>query len=116
MNGQLQFDVVSEMPRVKDPNGKAVRAKWYTGFQKWSDKMFEDENTPLGKCGLGEVCEYCVASSDNRACVKAFIEMLKAHRSLIPDYQRSVNYSELDYEDAWNGHIGDARLSPMNEG
>lgn len=122
MKGQLQFDEVKSIPKTpkaKNLSTKAVRDKWLDGFQNWCEETYDDDETLLGKCGFGMVCEYCKMDtrslSDNEMCKRAFVEMIKNHKRLIPNLQ-SINYAELDYEDAWEGNVNGVRMTLDNEG
>ena len=69
------------------------RLAWENGFQAYSDKMWQDETTPSGKCGYMSFCDYCEDNSYGRPCVRAFNQYIK-------DRNITVDYSDTDY-DKW---------------
>lgn len=48
----------TEHPSRRKTIDKQRRA-WEDAFQRWSDKLSQDGNTHLGKCGYGQMCDYC---------------------------------------------------------
>ena len=57
----------------KDANAKMKR-NWENAFQRWSDRMAQDDTTPLGCCGYGTICDYCSDNHIGRPCVRAINE------------------------------------------
>lgn len=72
------------------------KRNWENGFQRWSNKQFEDGGTPLGKCGYGSMCDYCEDNSYGRPCVRALNEMLRVKR-------KTLDYRKCSYHEAWEG-------------
>lgn len=82
MNNQLTF---VDIPKVKNANTKR---NWENRFQRWSNRVFNDGTTPLGKCGYGIICDWCEDSSRSYPCVHALNSMLKNTKGTI-DYQKN---------------------------
>ena len=39
------------------------KRNWENAFQRWSDKVSQEGDTPLGCCGYGTICDYCKDNS-----------------------------------------------------
>lgn len=76
--------------KKRKPPDKARRA-WENAFQKWSDEQAQDGTTPLGKCGFGDICDYCTDNDKGRPCVRALNAMAREKRIVI-------DYSDRDFE------------------
>jgi len=93
---QLALFDVQESPKKKTDNEKR---NWENGFQKWSDRMSQsDETQPLGVCGWGSMCDYCADNTYGRPCVRALNAMCREKRI-------SIDYSKKNYEDIWEGRF-----------
>lgn len=79
-----------ELPKKRRPPDKDRRA-WENAFQRWSDRLSQDGNTHLGKCGYGEMCDWCEDSSKGRPCVRALNAMCREKRI-------KIDYSNRDFE------------------
>ena len=82
-------------PQKSNKSDKAKR-NWQNRFQRWCNKMFESEGTSIGKCGNGEMCDYCADNSYGRPCVRALNLMLR-------EEQLPIDYSNADFLQVWNG-------------
>ena len=91
----LLGEPIENEPQKSNKSDKAKR-NWENRFQRWSNKMFESEETSIGKCGNGEVCDYCTDNSYGRPCVRALNQMLR-------EKQLSIDYSNADFLQVWNG-------------
>lgn len=93
------FDLLGEpienKPQKSDKSEK-VKRNWENRFQRWCNKMFEEEGTSIGKCGNGGICDYCADNSYGRPCVRALNLMLREKRL-------SIDYSNADFLQVWNG-------------
>lgn len=93
------FDLLGEpienKPQKSDKSEK-VKRNWENRFQRWCNKMFEEEGTSIGKCGNGGICDYCADNSYGRPCVRALNLMLR-------EKQLSIDYSNADFLQVWNG-------------
>ena len=65
--GESYTDVPTK--KRKPPDKK--KRSWENAFQRWSDKVAQDDTTPLGKCGYGGICDYCTDNHIGRPCVRA---------------------------------------------
>ena len=93
------FDLLGEpIENKSQKNDKSdkVKRNWENRFQRWCNKMFEEEGTSIGKCGNGEMCDYCADNSYGRPCVRALNLMLR-------EKQLSIDYSNADFLQVWNG-------------
>lgn len=61
------------------------KRNWENAFQRWSDKVAQDDTTPLGKCGYGSICDYCSDNHIGRPCVRAINEKARVENLRI-DY------------------------------
>lgn len=50
---------------------KKQKRNWENAFQRWSNKVGQEETTPLGCCGYGTICDYCTDNHMGRPCVRA---------------------------------------------
>lgn len=73
-----------------------VKRNWESRFQRWCDKQFQEDGTPVGKCGLGMICDYCTDNHYGRPCVRALNEMLRENHL-------EIDYQNADYIDVWEG-------------
>ena len=91
----LQIDIFGNVVEAeeKKPVDKAKR-RWENGFQKWSDEMADDGSTPLGKCGYGDICDYCSDNDYGRPCVRALNRMCR-------DQGITIDYENTKYEEMW---------------
>ena len=91
----LQIDIFGNEVEAKEkkPVDKAKR-RWENGFQRWSNEMFNDGSTPLGKCGYGEICHYCEDYSYGRPCVRALNRMCR-------EKGITIDYENTKYEEMW---------------
>ena len=83
-------DEYSEIPKKRKPPDKAKRA-WENAFQRWSNKVSQEGNTPLGCCGYGSICDYCKDNHIGRPCVRAL--NAKAREKRI-----EIDYNDRDFE------------------
>ena len=67
------------------------KRNWENAFQKWSDKSSQEGNTPLGCCGYGSICDYCVENDKGRPCVRAL--NAKAREMNV-----RIDYNDRDFE------------------
>lgn len=94
MKGQIMMDEVMKIP--KNTRDDKPRKNWEKAFQKWSDEMTNDPYSPFGKCGYGELCDYCDGSEEKDPCIKAFRKMIKEKR-------KNPDYGSMTFEKAWYG-------------
>lgn len=90
------FDLLGEPIENKPQKSDKVKRNWENRFQRWCNKMFEREETSIGKCGNGGICDYCADNSYGRPCVRALNLMLREKRL-------SIDYSNADFLQVWNG-------------
>ena len=90
------FDLLGEPIENKPQKSDKVKRNWENRFQRWCNKMFEREETSIGKCGNGGICDYCADNSYGRPCVRALNLMLR-------EKQLSIDYSNADFLQVWNG-------------
>ena len=91
------FDLLGEPIENKpQKSDNKVKRNWENRFQRWCNKMFEREETSIGKCGNGGICDYCADNSYGRPCVRALNLMLREKRL-------SIDYSNTDFLQVWNG-------------
>lgn len=67
------------------------KRNWENAFQRWSDKVSQEGNTPLGCCGYGTICDYCKDNHFGRPCVRALNE-----RARVKNIR--IDYSDRDFE------------------
>lgn len=79
-----------ELPKKPKPPDKDRRA-WENAFQRWSDRLSQDGNTHLGKCGYGEMCDWCEDNSKGRPCVRALNAMCR-------EKHIEIDYSDRNFE------------------
>lgn len=94
MAEQIALYDCPEKPRRQADNKQ--RRKWENGFQRWSNKQFQDGATAYGVCGYGSMCDYCEDNTYGRPCVRALNEMCREKRI-------SIDYEKTSYEAAWEG-------------
>ena len=92
-----QIDIFGNEVTVKPKVDKAKR-NWENGFQRWSDKQFQDGPSSYGACGHGSMCDYCDDNSYGRPCVRALNEMCRERRI-------SIDYEKKTYEEVWDGEF-----------
>lgn len=80
----------TEPTKKRKPQDKE-RMAWENAFQRWSDKLSQDGNTHLGKCGYGEMCDYCTDNSKGRPCVRALNAMCREKRI-------EIDYTDRNFE------------------
>lgn len=98
MAEQIALYDCPENPRRQIDNKQ--RRRWENGFQRWSDKQFQDGATGYGACGYGSMCDYCEDNSYGRPCVRALNDMCREKGT-------SINYEKTSYEEAWEGVFND---------
>lgn len=93
------FDVPPE--QKKDTIDEKKKRNWEDGFQRWSNNQFDKNphDQPLGCCGWGSMCDYCVDNSYGRPCVRALNEMCRTKGI-------TIDYEKRNYEDIWCGNFG----------
>lgn len=89
------FDTTDEPKRAREET--KLRRNWENGFQRWTNECAQDETTPLGVCGYGSMCDYCIDNTYGRPCVRALNEMCREKRI-------SIDYTKRNYEDIWEGN------------
>lgn len=92
MAEQMALFVVADAPKATDNE----RRKWEDGFQRWSNKQFQEGGSGYGACGYGSMCDYCEDNSYGRPCVRALNDMCRRHRI-------TIDYEKTSYENAWEG-------------
>ena len=78
----------------KDNTKKNLKRRWENGFQKWSNTVFQDGLTSLGKCGYSIICDYCSDNSYGRPCVRALNEMCRERKI-------TIDYTNKNFEEIW---------------
>lgn len=74
-----------------------LKRRWENGFQRWSNKMSQSkEDQPIGCCGCGAPCDYCIDNHIGRPCVRALNELCRRKKI-------TIDYTKTSYEDAWWG-------------
>lgn len=73
-----------------------TRRRWENGFQRWSNKQFQDGGVGYGACGYGVMCDYCEDMDVGRPCVRALNAMCR-------DSRITIDYEKTSYENAWDG-------------
>lgn len=81
---------LEEPPKRKKPIDKRRRA-WENAFQRWSNEISQDGSTPLGKCGFGNICDYCTDNDKGRPCVRALNAMCREKRI-------EIDYSDRNFK------------------
>ena len=92
-NTQVCIDclLLSELKQKKKVLDKE-RVNFNIKFQNWSNKhFFENEGSPLGKCGCGFICDYCEDNSYGNPCARALAKCAK-------DQGVDFDYTREDYE------------------
>ena len=84
---------VEELKRQIDLFEQYAKQKrnWENAFQKWSDKSSQEGNTPLGCCGYGTICDYCVDNDKGRPCVRALNKKAR-------EMNVRIDYNDRDFE------------------
>ena len=90
--GEDVDDLVRQV-KAFDEYAKKKR-KWENAFQKWSNDQWQDDTSPLGKCGYGFICDYCEDNSYGRPCVRALNAMCREKRI-------TIDYSNRNFERIW---------------
>ena len=95
MSVQVQFfeDDTMEMA-VGRNNHLAQKRRWENAFQKWSDSQWQDELTANGKCGYGEICDWCEDNTYGRPCVRALNSMCR-------EKGITIDYNNYNFEEIW---------------
>ena len=88
----------SDVPKKKQTVDN-VKRNWENAFQKWSNEMSQDGTSPLGCCGYGSICDYCIDNDKGRPCVRSLNAMCREKRI-------EIDYTEKDFKRVWNGDIG----------
>jgi len=83
---ERQFELFTEYAKKK--------RKWENAFQKWSDEHAQDGTDCLGKCGYGDMCEWCADTSYGRPCVRALNKMCREKRI-------TIDYNDYDFTKIW---------------
>ena len=93
-----QYDLFGNCEKLIKPKPKIDKQKrnWEDGFQRWSNKQFQDGASGYGACGYGFMCDYCEDNSRGRPCVRALNEICRIKHI-------KIDYSKKNYEDIWNG-------------
>lgn len=91
----IQLDLYGNEVKVAPKPVNKEKRNWENAFQRWSDKMHDVPTEHYGKCGYGEMCDYCDLET-KRPCVRALNYMCK-------EKEITIDYSERDFEDIWNG-------------
>lgn len=81
---------LEEPPKRKKPIDKRRKA-WENAFQRWSNEISQDGSTPLGKCGFGNICDYCTDNDKGRPCVRALNAMCREKRI-------EIDYSDRNFK------------------
>jgi hypothetical protein len=94
---EIQLDLYGNEVKVVStkPVNKAKR-NWENAFQRWSNKMAQNETDPLGICGWGSMCDYCKDNTYGKPCVRALNDMCR-------EKEITIDYSNRNFEDIWNG-------------
>ena len=92
-----QIDIFGNEVVVKPKVDKA-RRNWMNGFQRWSNKQFQDGRVGYGACGYGSMCDYCEDMSYGRPCVRALNAMLR-------ECKITIDYKKKTYEEVWDGEF-----------
>lgn len=86
---------ISLFPIVKkDKAQDRLKRKWENAFQKWSNEQLHDEMTSFGKCGYGNMCDWCEDNSLGRPCVRALNSMCR-------EKNITIDYTDYDFERIW---------------
>lgn len=93
MSEQLTFPIEEVQ---KSTGEKLLKRRWENGFQKWSDEHGMEDDSSLGACGYGSMCDYCEDNSYGRPCVRALNAMLR-------ETGERVDYENASFEDVWEG-------------
>lgn len=93
----IQLDLYGNEVKVVSttPVNKAKR-NWENAFQRWSNKMAQNETDPLGICGWGSMCDYCKDNTYGKPCVRALNDMCR-------EKEITIDYSNRNFENIWNG-------------
>lgn len=67
------------------------KRRWENAFQRWSNEISQDGSTPLGKCGFGNICDYCKDNDKGRPCVRALNAMCREKRI-------EIDYTDRNFE------------------
>ena len=94
MAEQIALYAVTEKPKPKIDDKK--KRNWENGFQRWSDREFQNGSTAYGSCGYGSMCDYCEDNSYGRPCVRALNEMCR-------EKGVTIDYDNRNYEAVWDG-------------
>lgn len=70
------------------------KRKWENAFQKWSNEQLHDGMTAFGKCGYGDMCDWCEDNSYGRPCVRALNRMCR-------EKNITIDYTDYDFERIW---------------
>lgn len=91
-----QFDIFGNAVKpFRKPTNKEKR-NWENAFQRWSDKVSQDETNPMGICGFGVMCDYCDDNTKGRPCVRALNKLLRAKET-------TIDYSKRNFKEIWYG-------------
>lgn len=92
MNDSLQIAMWGDtLENIQADAAKKMKRNWENAFQRWSDKQSQDCTSPLGVCGCGSICDYCVDNHIGRPCVRAL--NAKAREKRI-----EIDYSDRNFE------------------
>lgn len=82
-----------------------IKRRWEDAFQRWSDKMQQESTVSYGKCGYGEMCDWCTDNGYGRPCVRAINAMVREKKMWI-------DYTNRNFEALWSG----ARMDGVENG
>ena len=74
-----QYDIFGDCKEPIKPKPKIDKQKrnWENGFQRWSNKQFQEGGNGFGACGYGSMCDYCEDNTYGRPCIRALNEICR---------------------------------------
>lgn len=100
MSEQIRIDFEPPFHHFVDnkQEEKKKKRKWENAFQKWSDEQWQDGLTANGKCGYGEICDWCdgffAEYKHGRPCVRALNSMCR-------EKGITIDYNNYNFEEIW---------------